>query len=368
MTVIFGGAFNPPHKSHLALVQAMAKRNDVNKILVIPTFLSVHKKAAETDFCDRLNMCNLAFGNIEKVEVTNIEQKLSNKSYTYNTILALKEMGEKNLALLIGADMAESFDEWYKYQEIVKICKLFVFTRNGSLNTSVLEKIGANFEIVDFNAEGFSSSDFRENKTEEALPCAVLDYIKSHSLYGYDEIYKAELKKRLKEKRYNHCLNVAQSAKELAEKYGADIKKAYTAGLLHDITKELDATVQLQLIDELDIIMSGLEKNTAKLWHAITGADFVKKVLKINDPEIFDAIRYHTTARENMGLLEKIIYIADDISVDRDYDGVEEMRIAAKQDLNKAMLIATEFTVEDLTKQKRIIHPDTLKAYNQYKA
>ena len=88
---------------------------------------------------------------------------------------------------------------------------------------SVLEKIGANFEIVDFNAEGFSSSDFRENKTEEALPCAVLDYIKSHSLYGYDEIYKAELKKRLKEKRYNHCLNVAQSAKELAEKYGEQV-------------------------------------------------------------------------------------------------------------------------------------------------
>lgn len=366
MTVIFGGAFNPPHVSHIALAKEVAKRSDVDKILVIPTFLSVHKKAAETDFFDRLNMCCLAFKGIEKVTVSSIEEKLSNKSYTYNTILALKEQGEENLALLIGADMAESFDKWYKYEEIIKLCKLFVFTRNGRLDTTVLEKAKANFEIIDFNAEGFSSSDFRENKNEDILSAEVLDYIKSHSLYGFDEIYKQELQKNLKEKRYNHCLNVAESARELAIMYGADENKAYTAGLLHDITKELDSETQLKLCDEFGIIMSGLEKNAFKLWHAITGAHYVKYILKIKDDEIFDAILYHTTAKENMSLLTKIIYIADYISVDRDYNGVEEMRLASKQSLDEAISIATEFTVNDLKKQNRAIHENTIKAYNQY--
>ena len=214
MTVIFGGAFNPPHISHIALANAVSKRSDVDKILVIPTFLSVHKKAAKTDFLDRLNMCKIAFKNIAKVTVSSIEEKLQEKSYTFNTIMALKEQGENDLALLIGADMAESFDKWYKYEEIIKLCKIFVFSRNGSLDTTVLETANANFEVIDFNAEGVSSSDFRENKNEAILSDEVLDYIKSQSLYGFDEIYKQELKKNLKEKRYNHCLNVAQSAKE----------------------------------------------------------------------------------------------------------------------------------------------------------
>lgn len=366
MTVIFGGAFNPPHLSHIALANAVSKRSDVDKILVIPTFLSVHKKAADTEFSDRLNMCNLAFKGIEKVEVIDIEQRLSEKSYTYNTILALKEQGENCLALLIGADMAESFDKWYKYEEIVKLCKLLVFTRDGKLDTTVLEKINANFEIINFNAKGFSSSEFRENKKEEILSEEVLDYIKSHSLYGYDEVYKEELRKNLKEKRYTHCLNVAESAKELALIYGADVKKAYTAGLLHDITKELDTQTQLKLCDDFGIIMSSLEKNAFKLWHAITGAHYVKNILKVKDLEILDAILYHTTAKENMSLLTKIIYIADYISVDRDYNGVSEMRAAAKESLEKAMQIALDFTVNELNDQQKAVHPNTLKAYNQY--
>ena len=366
MTVIFGGAFNPPHLSHIALAKAVSTRSDVDKILVIPTFLSVHKQVAKTDFSDRLHMCEIAFKNIEKVTVSSLEETLQEKSYTFNTIMALKEQGEKDIALLIGADMAESFDKWYKYEEIVKLCKLLVFSRNGSLDTTVLEKIGANFEVINFNAEGFSSSDFRENKNEEILSAEVLDYIKSHSLYGFDEIYKTELKKNLKEKRYNHCLNVAESAKELAIIYKADEKKAYTAGLLHDITKELDAETQLKLCDDFGIIMSGLEKSAFKLWHAMTGAYYVKNILNINDPEIFDAIFYHTTAKDNMSLLTKIIYIADYISIDRDYNGVEEMRKASKISLEEAISIATDFTVNDLKEQQRAIHPNTIKAYNQY--
>lgn len=366
MTVIFGGAFNPPHKAHIELVSVVAKRQDVEKILIIPTFLSPHKDAANTSFFDRLNMCKAAFFKIPKVEICDIEKSLSGKSYTYNTLLALKNKGEKDLALMIGADMAESFNTWYNYEELLKLCKLLVYKRGGKLDLTVLKNANADFEVIDYNPLDISSSEYRDTKNAELLTDDVLDYIKSHSLYGFDEIYKLKLKENLKEKRYNHCLNVACCAKELALKYGADINKAYTAGLLHDITKELEPETQLKLCDEFGIIMSGLEKSAFKLWHAITGAHYVKKILEISDEEIFDAIRYHTTAKENMSLLTKIIYIADYISKDRDYNGVEEMREAAALDLERAIQIATEFTVNDLIKQKRAVHPDTLKAFNQY--
>lgn len=364
MTVIFGGAFNPPHKAHIELAKNVALRTDVKKILVVPTFLSPHKDASNTSFFDRFNMCKQAFSDIPKAEICDIEKELSGKSYTYNTLLAFKKKGEENLALLIGGDMAESFDTWYKYQEILNMCKLFVFSRNGKINTKAIEN--ANFEIIDYNPSGISSSEYRNTLNDELITKPVNDYIKSHSLYGFDEIYKQKLRENLKEKRYNHCLNVAESAKELALRYGADINKAYTAGLLHDITKELEPDIQLKLCDEFGIIMSSLEKSAFKLWHAITGAHYVKNILKISDEEIFDAIRYHTTAKENMSLLTKIIYIADYISVDRNYNGVEEMRETAVCDLEKAIDIATEFTVQELAEQKRAVHPDTLKAYNQY--
>ncbi len=367
MTVIFGGAFNPPHISHIALAKEVAKREEVEKILIIPTFLSPHKQGGNTSFFDRVNMCKAAFKDINKAEICDIEKTFDGKSYTYNTLEKLSKQYE-NLALLIGADMAESFNTWYKYEEIIKLAKILVFSRNGSLDLAVLKNANANFEVIDFNADGVSSSEYRNTKNESLITKPVLDYIKSHSLYDFDEIYKQKLQENLKEKRYNHCLNVAESAKELAFLYKADINKAYTAGLLHDITKELSDEAQLKLCDDFGIIMSGLEKGSNKLWHAITGAHYVKNILKVEDEEIFDAIRYHTTAKENLSLLSKIIYIADYISVDRDYNGVEEMRKAAAVDLNKAMQIATEFTVNDLTKKQRAIHPDTLKAYKEYKA
>lgn len=364
MTVIFGGAFDPPHLSHIKMAKIIAKLENVKKLLIIPSFLSPHKTASKTDFTDRLNMCKIAFGGIEKTEVCDIEKDFNGKSYTYNTLKKLIETGNTNLCLLIGADMAESFDSWYKAEEIVKMAKLFVFSRGNNLNTSALKKLKADFEIIDFNIEGMSSTSFRENK-EDILSPKVLDYIKAHSLYGYDKIYKEVLKKNLKEKRYQHCLNVAESAVMLAKKYGADVKKAYTAGLLHDITKELPKNEQLKLVSNFGIIMSGLEKETEKLWHAITGSFYIREILKINDAEIFDAIRYHTTGKEGMSLFTKIIYIADYISCDRDYYGVKEMRKAANTDLDYAVYIATEFTVNDLKQRGKQIHPDTLLAYKE---
>lgn len=179
------------------------------------------------------------------------------------------------------------------------------------------------------------------------------------------ENYVQILKERLTEKRFYHSLAVAKEALRLAEKYGCDAKKAFLAGLLHDICKDDDPNLQLQLFSEFGIILDTVEKKARKLWHAIAGAAYIKEKLLLNDEEIISAVRYHTTARKGMSLLEKILYLADFTSEDRDYDGVDDMRRAVDVSLEHAMREALIFTVVDLTEKGMPVHSDTMEAYRE---
>ena len=97
----------------------------------------------------------------------------------------------------------------------------------------------------------------------------------------------------------------------------------------------------------------------------MSGAEYVKRVIGVDDPEIIDAIRYHTTAKENMSLLAKILYLADFTSADRDYEDVDVIRKYVDESLDKAFVYALQYSITDLVTQERAIHIDTVKAYNQ---
>ncbi len=178
------------------------------------------------------------------------------------------------------------------------------------------------------------------------------------------EEYKVLLKSRLSDYRYTHSVCVAQSAVELAEKYGADKEKALVAGLLHDITKEADREEHFELFNLCEMNLSELECCNPKLWHAMSGSAYLKVKLGITDTEILDAVRYHTTARADMTLLDKVIYIADFISADRVYDDVEIVRALAKKDLDETMLYTQSYSINELLQKHSPIHPDSVAAYN----
>lgn len=180
-----------------------------------------------------------------------------------------------------------------------------------------------------------------------------------------DAKIKEIIKERLTERRYLHSLAVADEAVVLAERYGCDVKKAYTAGLLHDIMKCAPADEQLAAIAEGGESLTPLELAAPKLYHAVAGAAYIRTALGIDDADIINAVRYHTTARADMSLLEKVIYLADYTSADRDYNGVEQMREAVRRTLHEAMMIALKFSITDLVEQGRAVHPDTVAAYNQ---
>ena len=180
-----------------------------------------------------------------------------------------------------------------------------------------------------------------------------------------DEKIITLIRSKLNADRFNHSLNVADSAKELALRYGADADKAYTAGLLHDVMKNASPEEQLGVLSEAGIELMPVERENKKLWHAMAGAAYVKFVMGIDDRDIIRAVRYHTTGRAGMSLLERIVYLADYISADRNYNGVEDMRRLCQADSDEAILYALTFGIPDLVSKGRVIHPDSIDLYNE---
>lgn len=171
------------------------------------------------------------------------------------------------------------------------------------------------------------------------------------------------VKAQLTEKRYVHTLGVAESAVELAERYGADVKKAELAAIFHDYAKFRPKEEMKQIIMEQNITKDLLEYHS-ELWHAPVGAYLVEQEAGITDQEILDAIAYHTSGRIGMTLLDKVVYLADYIEPGRSFPGVEEVRKLAEQNLDAAVIQAVRNTINFLMMKKQVIYPATFHTYN----
>ncbi|WP_428909195.1 bis(5'-nucleosyl)-tetraphosphatase (symmetrical) YqeK [Niallia sp. Krafla_26] len=173
----------------------------------------------------------------------------------------------------------------------------------------------------------------------------------------------AIVKEQITQHRYQHTLGVMETAIILAERYGADAKKAELAAIFHDYAKFRDKDEMKAIIEEQDMDPELLKYNS-ELWHAPVGAYLVEKEVGIKDSDIIDAIRYHTSGRPNMTLLEKIIYLADYIEPGRHFPGVEEVREMAKSNLDRALIKSIRNSIEFLMKKNQRIFPLTFHTYN----
>lgn len=182
-------------------------------------------------------------------------------------------------------------------------------------------------------------------------------------MLGIDEI-KQYLKNSLKESRYNHVLGVVETALKLATLYDGDIAKTEVAALCHDIAKNLKIDELEQIIKDENIELSVDEMNTKAIWHAIVAPIVGRKELLIEDEEILSAMRWHTTGKENMTKLEKIVYLADLIEPSRDFPGVNEIRDFAEKNLDLAVLEGLTHTTKYLLQKGFAIDVNTIKARN----
>ncbi|WP_352420104.1 bis(5'-nucleosyl)-tetraphosphatase (symmetrical) YqeK [Proteiniborus sp.] len=165
-------------------------------------------------------------------------------------------------------------------------------------------------------------------------------------------------------KRYLHSLRVMEEAIKLATKFNCDGEKAAIAGFLHDCGKLQDEHELLKKSYDFGIIQRDVHIDNFALLHGALGAEIARREFQIEDIEIINAIRYHTTGRPNMSLLEKIIYISDYIEPERKFPGVDAIRTLAYKDLDEALLKAMDKTIKYIIDKGQYIHPETLNARN----
>lgn len=382
---LFGGTFDPIHDGHVELAREFARLLSLDQVVVMPTFIPPHKlKSDMAPAVDRLAMCRLACAPYKELAVSDMEINRRGASYTVLTLEQLhRQYPDAELFLLTGADMFLTVSTWYRFADIARMATICAAPRDAAdadclrAHAEKLEALGARCVVAEFTVPAWSSTAVRERLKNGEVPRDMISpevaaYIEAHQLYtenrrylNKEEQYVDIIRGRLTPRRFEHSLAVAKQAEYLAKKYGADPEKARTAGLLHDVLKDTDGDSQLQIFKEFGILLDAVEEKAPKLWHAHAGAVFLQRILGIEDREILNAVRYHTTARAGMSLLETVLYLADFTSADRDYPDVDVMRELTERDLTAAMRYAVAYTIDDLKAQERPVHPDTLACYKE---
>ena len=191
--------------------------------------------------------------------------------------------------------------------------------------------------------------------------------MKSYETFIQNTKWEKKLKKDLSTNRYDHTLRIAETAYDLALCHGADIRKAVVAGYLHDCAKNYKDNKLLHAAKKYEMPISKAEKENTDLLHSKVGAFIARDWFDEKDPDIFNAIAYHTTGRPSMSILEKIIYISDYIEPERQHKGrIQLIRKTAKKDLDKAMFYILEDTLAYLGKKSKTKDPLTKEAYRYY--
>lgn len=368
---IFGGTFNPPHRGHVKLAVNAADSVELDRVIVIPDCIPPHKEAGSLASAqDRLRMCELSFCADKRFEISPIEINRGSKSYTVETLRELKkEYPDDELYLIIGSDMLETFTEWFCWEEILTLARIIAASREegfvprleGFSEEQKKRVIYIDEPPFEMSSSAIRSEIWKSDKYNEEIDDGVLALIRRKGLYASgDERLEYLLTTMLDEKRIHHSRCVSEAAVKLAERYSADCEKARTAGLMHDIMKNASPAAHIAFAPG----MTGVELANRKVWHQFSGEGFLRLNGIITDEEILGAVKWHTTGRAGMTLLEKVVYIADFISADRDYEDVEVVRRLADISLEHAILYTSRYTVEKLVSSDMVIHPATLDCYN----
>ena len=397
---VYGGTNNPPHLGHMEAARAAAALLELDRVLFIPASIPPHKALPPDAVSaqDRLTMTALMAGGVclelgrpELARADGLELDRAGKSYTADTLAELRRrFPEDELWLLMGADMFLTLQNWREPERIMAQAGIAAFARRES-DAGELLKIQGDFLQKTYEARvaivqlpqiiDLSSTQVRallrgdRARARDVLWCQVYGYILRQGLYGVradlrhlddDDLRCASLS-MVKAKRVPHIRGVEEEAVRLARRWGADPHMARRAGILHDCTKYLNLEEQLQLCEKYGIVLDELERVAVKLLHAKTGAAIARHVF--GEPEeVCNAIYWHTTGKADMDLLSKVLYMADYIEPSRaGFEGLEELRHLAYEDLDAALLLGCELTIQDMEERGMPVHQNTLQARDYLK-
>ena len=379
---VYGGSFNPPHLGHREAVVTALEALEPDLLLIIPDHEPPHKEMEEGSPTpeQRLELCRLTFGDLDHVEISSLELERNGKSYTYDTVLELQERyPDARLTLIVGTDMILTFEEWYHFEYLLAHCRLAAMARDFEDEEKLREAAGrlrscygAEIILLDHAPLPMSSTELRgmlrsRLGAEDIHPDAYAAIIRYRFYDAAPELswLREQAYTMLDERRIAHVAGCESEAIELARRWGEDPETAAEAGILHDITKRLSHEEQLNLCEKYAIICDSAERVTPKLLHAKTGAAVARERFGVRDA-VYEAIRWHTTGKPDMTLLEKIIYLADYIEPTRDFPGVDTLRELAYEDLDRALLLGLQMTIEEVRSHGEEPYIDTLTACAWY--
>lgn len=383
---IFGGSFNPIHVGHVHLAKSYIRALSLDKLLVIPAKYPPHKQSRDlAPGKTRLALCRLAFEDCPQVEVSDLELSRPGRSYTIDTVQELRRRyPDAELYLIVGGDMFRSFSRWWRFEDILLDCGLCTAPRDSKeleelrRSAILLGQYSEKVQILDIPPIELSSTEIRRRLAagedcQGLLPPKVEAEIQRLGLYRPDPDHKAKvaqyteaIRQLLKPRRFEHSLNVAQRAAALALLYEEDDKKAELAGLLHDCCKNMPQEEQLHWLQKSAIIFDKSFLEQPPLWHGFAAAEYVRCRFGIEDEDLLNALRYHTVGRANMSPLEKIVYLADLTSAERDYPDVDSVRETVDRSLEEGLRVSLLFTLGKLLQNGQPICRDCWEAYNCY--
>ena len=379
---VYGGSFNPPHLGHAEAAMTVYEELKPDIFFIIPANIPPHKDIGENvpSAEERLELCRLAFSEIPGAVISDLEIRREGKSYSADTVRLLREQyPEDELILVVGTDMLLCFEEWYQYEYLLEQCTLAALPRDDDQEGELEEKKralerehGAKVLLLAHTPLPMSSTEIRD-RLKLRLRAGLLDdkvYSRIIRMGYYDALPELSwLREKayayLEPERIAHVVGCESEAVMLAKTWGEDPDNAAAAGILHDITKRWHGQEQLNLCRKYGIVCDEAETRSPGILHARTGAAMARELFHVSD-EIHDAIRWHTTGKPDMTLLEKILYLADFIEPTRDFPGLDEVRKLAYRDIDGAMAMALSLCLGDLRRREREVYKDTLEAYRWY--
>ena len=386
---VYGGSYNPPHTGHVLAASELIQALTLDRLLIVPAATPPHKTLPTGSPTpeQRLELCRAAFSALPQAEVCNLELRREGKSYTVDTLTALKEQSPADeLFLIMGTDMLLTFRSWREPARIASLAALAVMRRNEDdalwaevcAEAKTIEReLSAKVILVENRCIAVSSTtvrrlialgapDYLTASTEELIRRNGW-YLSGAALKGlpFEQLRKVSLELH-DEKRRAHVIGTAETAELLARRWGADPVAARRAGILHDITKALGPREQLHLVARYGMALTTMQRENPKLLHAKTGAVIAREVFGESDA-VYEAIWWHTTGRPEMTTLEKILYIADYMEPNRCFPGVELLRELVQTNLDAAVYHGLDQSVTYLLEQGRTVDPDSLEGWKYYR-
>ena len=353
--ILFGGSFDPIHLGHTHMALCASKQLDAD-VIFLPSKAAVWKKES-TPVDHKIRMVELAIEDNPRFHMDLYEvRKGEEQNYSIDTVkYFVKEYPSDQFYYLIGTDQVNAFHKWKNAKELSELAQIIYFARPGyQLDENNIKEF--KMMKIDGDEKEISSTHIRDLNALE-LDKKVLDYIVSNNLY-----FVSKIREFLSEKRFKHCISVANLAYDIAKKH--NYKKpedAFIAGLLHDISKEIpnkEKTMVEHYKEYADLPIFS--------YHQFVSEYIARTEFGIEDKDILEAIEFHATGKDNMSDLAKIIYAADKIEPTRGFDSSELIQ-AMMKDVDSGFKIVLKANKEFLENNRKDINNRlTLNCFKQY--